>query len=309
MSVLDSRELRQAFGRFLTGVTVVTTLDTNGQAFGFTANSFTSVSLDPPLLLVCPGRFLSSFAVFQHCSHFAISILAEGQEDVSNTFASFQGDRFAASAWQPDGVGLPLIDGAAAHFSCKTAQVIPAGDHSILLGEVIEFGQSGARGLGYAAGEYFSLSLEREAAAAPLPGRRVVAGAIIEHDGKVLLMRAANGLQPLQLDLAGRAQVRQTLQHYLDGLGLDVRLGKAYSLFDDLQTGTHYHYFLARAATDFTDSVGEFFPVTELHKAHFVSQAHATMLARFALEHEAQRFSLYVGDESDGDIHSLLERS
>jgi len=306
--VFDPRELRQAFGRFLTGVTVVTTVDTAGQPFGFTANSFTSVSLEPPLVLVCPGRFLASFVKFERCAHFAISILAEGQEDVSNTFAHFTGDRFAASVWRADRLGLPLIEGAAAHFSCKTTQVIPAGDHIILLGEVLEFAQSGARGLGYAAGEYFSLGLEREAAAAPLPGQRVVAGAIIEHDGKVLLAQTANSLQPLQLDLEGRTRVRQTLQHYLDEQGLQVKLGKAYSIFDDRQTGTHYHYFLARAETDFTAELGQFFPIAELAQASFTSQAHATMLARFALEHETQNFSLYVGDESGGDIHTFVER-
>ena len=76
MSTPDPRALRDAFGAFITGVTVVTTLDGGGTPVGFTANSFTSVSLDPPLLLVCPGRALSSFPVFQDCRHFAVSVLA-----------------------------------------------------------------------------------------------------------------------------------------------------------------------------------------------------------------------------------------
>ena len=309
MTMLNPGELRKAFGSFLTGVTVVTTVDSNGQPCGFTANSFASVSLAPPLLLICPGKFLSSFAVFEKCTYFAVSILAEGQEDISNIFASFKGDRFAKAKWKSDSLGLPLIDGAAAHFSCKTAQVIPAGDHVILIGEVMAFTQSGAIGLGYAAGEYFSLSLEREAASAPQPGRQAIAGAIIEYAGEVLLEETTMGLRPPQLDLAGRSRVRETLLEYLKDLGFNAELGKAYSIFDDRHTDTHYSYFLAQASNDFTSDRGHFFPINKLAEARFVSEAHATMMQRFALEYETQSFALYVGDESGGDIHSFTDRS
>ena len=111
MTAQDQRALRDAFGSFITGVTVITTVDGSGQPVGFTANSFSSVSLDPPLLLVCPGRFLTSFPLFEACSFFAVSVLAEGQEDVANIFASFRGDRFAKAAWHPDRHGVPLIEG------------------------------------------------------------------------------------------------------------------------------------------------------------------------------------------------------
>lgn len=80
MTQFDPRDLRSAFGRFMTGVTVVTARAPDGTSVGFTANSFTSVSMDPPLLLVCPGKFLSSYQTFAECTDFAISILAEGQE-------------------------------------------------------------------------------------------------------------------------------------------------------------------------------------------------------------------------------------
>jgi len=98
MTTLDPRALRNAFGSFMTGVTVITSRDASGAPVGFTANSFTSVSLDPPLLLVCPGKFLSSYDAFTNCSHFAVNVLAEGQEEVSNTFAGYKGDRFAKAA-------------------------------------------------------------------------------------------------------------------------------------------------------------------------------------------------------------------
>ena len=85
---IDPKALRGAFSRFMTGVTVVTSLTPKGEPVGFTANSFASVSLDPPLLLVCPGNHLSSFEVFQSATRFGVSILAEGQEEISNMFAS-----------------------------------------------------------------------------------------------------------------------------------------------------------------------------------------------------------------------------
>ena len=94
MTPPDPRALRDAFGSFMTGVTVVTALGPDGNPVGFTANSFSSVSLDPPLLLVCPGKFLSSFEVFANCTHFAVNILAEGQEAGANTCASVKCDRF-----------------------------------------------------------------------------------------------------------------------------------------------------------------------------------------------------------------------
>ena len=134
MTKIDPRALRDAFGVFPTGVTVVTTIAPDGTPCGFTANSFTSVSLDPPMLLVCPGRFLSTFSVFERCAVFAVSVLAEGQEDISNTFARYKGDRFAVTDWTPNAQGAPLISGAAARFSCRTEQTIAAGGPCDLAG-------------------------------------------------------------------------------------------------------------------------------------------------------------------------------
>jgi len=158
MNKINPRALRDAFGSFMTGVTVVTTRAHDGTPVGFTANSFASVSLDPPLLLVCPGKFLSCFEMFQNAEHFAVSVLAAGQEDISNIFASFKGDRFARVAHDTDLHGIPLIRGAVARFSCRNWQAVPAGDHSVLLGHVIAFDHTDKAGLGYGGGDYFSLA-------------------------------------------------------------------------------------------------------------------------------------------------------
>ncbi|MCK7613144.1 flavin reductase family protein [Roseibium sediminicola] len=155
MSDLDPRALRDAFGRFMTGVTVVTTLGSDGQPVGFTANSFSSVSLDPPLLLVCPGKFLSSYQAFAACKRFCVSVLSEDQKAAANTFAGFKGDRFAQVPHIRDAHGVPLLTGAVAQFSCRTHQIVPAGDHALLIGEVTAFDQTEAAGLGYVGGQFF----------------------------------------------------------------------------------------------------------------------------------------------------------
>ena len=130
------KELRQAFGAFATGVTVVTTLTPDGEPIGFTANSFTSVSLDPPLLLVCIAKSSTNLQSFSHCEHFAINVLSETQKDVSARFASRVEDRFADTLWQRGSAGTPLIDGAVAWFECSTDNLVDAGDHLILIGRV-----------------------------------------------------------------------------------------------------------------------------------------------------------------------------
>lgn len=157
MPNFDQKALRQAFGSYMTGVTVVTSTASDGTHVGFTANSFTSVSMEPPLLLVCPGHNLSSIQTFRHCDHFAITVLAEGQEAVSNCFASSRDDRFSAVDWTLDHNNVPIISGAAAHFSCSVHHRLDAGDHMILIGEVQQFARNDCAGLGYGNGGYFSL--------------------------------------------------------------------------------------------------------------------------------------------------------
>ncbi len=305
MSGLDPLQLRRAFGAFPTGVTVVTACAADGRPVGFTANSFASVSLDPPMLLVCPARALSCYDVFADCQRFAVNVLAEGQEAVSNTFAAFKGDRFAKVAWRGDRHGRPLIDGAAATFSCDTVQVVAAGDHVVLLGAVASFEHSGERGLGYAGGHYFSLGLEREAASAPRRGGHAVAGAIIEHEGRVLLETTPDGYRPPQLRLNERSRVRAALAEQFANARLDIEIGKAYSIFDDSETATHYSYFLASAANGATGGLGEFVSIDTLATQRHVSPAHAKMMSRFAFESRHRSFGLYVGDEKGGEVHEI----
>ncbi len=133
----DARTLRDALGCFATGVTIVTACDESGQPIGLTANSFTSVSLDPPLLLVCIANNAGSAPILRNASHFAVNVLQIGHQPASNRFAGRGEDRFAATPWTPGEAGVPLIDGALSSFECRRYAVHDGGDHFILVGEVV----------------------------------------------------------------------------------------------------------------------------------------------------------------------------
>ncbi|KJS24588.1 MAG: flavin oxidoreductase [Hyphomonadaceae bacterium BRH_c29] len=133
----DARTLRDALGCFATGVTVVTALDAEGQPVGLTANSFTSVSLDPPLLLVCIAKTAGSLAALEAAENFAVNVLHIGQQPTSNLFAKSGEDRFSETPWRRGHNDAPLLTGALANFECKRHALHDGGDHVILVGEVV----------------------------------------------------------------------------------------------------------------------------------------------------------------------------
>jgi flavin reductase (DIM6/NTAB) family NADH-FMN oxidoreductase RutF len=189
---LDALEFRKALGAYPTGVTVVTTKDPEGVPRGFTANSFTSVSLTPPLVLVCLAKAAHSHEVFTGASTFAVNVLAETQKAVSSLFASKQADKFESCQWHTGTTGAPLIDGAVARFDCRTHQCVDAGDHTILIGEVQGLHHAAdERPLGYCRGAYTSYQSEQLLVAATASSSRV--GALIETSQGVVLLQDAHG--------------------------------------------------------------------------------------------------------------------
>ena len=128
--------LRQAFGSFATGVTVVTALDARGNPVGLTANSFSAVSLNPPLVLWCISLTTPSFTAFRDCSHYAINVLSADQEEISNRFANPSADKFARLEWTSGAGGAPVLKGCIAGFECANAHQYPGGDHLIMVGRV-----------------------------------------------------------------------------------------------------------------------------------------------------------------------------
>ena len=158
-SRLDSRELRNAFGSFATGVTIVATREADGTPRGLTANSFSSVSLEPPLLLVCIAKSALSLRVFREAPCFSVNILEHSQTEVSRIFASQIADKFDRVPWERGVSDVPLLHGSLARFSCETDRQIDAGDHAILLGKIVDFDYQHGTPLTYFRGQYRTLKI------------------------------------------------------------------------------------------------------------------------------------------------------
>jgi 4-hydroxyphenylacetate 3-hydroxylase, reductase component len=151
---MDTRQLRNALGRFTTGVTVVTCCDVQGQWVGLTANSFNSLSLDPPLVLWSLRSASPAMAAFVAAPRFAVNVLAEAQVEVSRRFASKAEDRFTEGVWSLGEHGAPVLAGCAAVFECETVSQQPAGDHQLFIGRVLACTEAPVPPLVYQAGHY-----------------------------------------------------------------------------------------------------------------------------------------------------------
>lgn len=138
MSAVDPNRFRQLLGSFATGVAVVTARHPAGGPTGMTASAIASVSLEPPLLLVCVWREADFHAVLAEAEYFGLSVLAEDQEELSRRFAAERTDRFNGVAWHPHERGVPLLDGAAAHIICRRTAEHVAGDHTIFVAEGVD---------------------------------------------------------------------------------------------------------------------------------------------------------------------------
>lgn len=136
---IDPRALRDALGCFTTGVTIITALGEGGRKVGLTANSFSSVSLDPPLVSWSLSLYAPSLPVFQDASHFAVHVLARDQEHLALKFANTGEDKFAGLETEPGLGGAPLLSGAIARFQCRNSYRYYGGDHILFLGTVEAF--------------------------------------------------------------------------------------------------------------------------------------------------------------------------
>ena len=294
------RRLRDAFGSFMTGVTVVTTIghtaETQGKPLGFTANSFSSVSLEPPLLLVSIARSSSNYATFSTAKGFAVNILAEDQREISNTFARPVADRFSTIHWQPGPHGSPIVDGVSAWFDCSTHQIIKAGDHALLIGRVKAFAPNTSPGLGYYRGSYFTAN-----SAAVAPGPEVVVTAVIERDGAVLLTDDGMGGLTLPTTKVGREGATSALAKLLGSLGLQAEPGLIYAVFEDTALG-HQHIAFRCPCTGGTPTKGAFVELAPANLTDVTDPAMSVMLNRLAEESRQGNYGIYFGNQTSGRV-------
>lgn len=296
----DPKALRNAFGAFATGVTVITTRQSDGTPRGFTANSFTSVSLDPPLLLVCLAKTAHSADVFAQAPHFAVNILAEDQKAVSGLFASRTPDKFAQCAWTPGQSDLPLIDGALAQFTCANHQLVDAGDHLILIGRIEAFTTGEGQPLGYFRGNYFSIGLEKDLAEAAAAAKGSRLGAVLACNDGVLLKDIGG---TLSLPLAPQPTL-DSLTAKLTALGLTPRIDFVYAAFDDRTTGGHAVYYHGQVFGTLPQGY-RIVPLSNLTSAQIANPAEAQMLARYADDFKNGSFSIYHGTETTGQVRQI----
>jgi len=155
----DSLMLRRAFGCFPTGVTIVTTRSPDGSFAGLTVNSFTSLSLDPPLVLWALASQSASLRAFEAATHFAVNILAEDQAWVSRRFATKARDKFHGLSTRAGIEGVPLLEGCSAHIECRMHSAQPGGDHLLFVGEVVRVAVLSRPPLLYVGGRYRRVGL------------------------------------------------------------------------------------------------------------------------------------------------------
>ena len=158
--MINPDDFRQVLAHFATGVTIVTTCDADQRPTGLTASAFCSVSLDPPLVLVCVDHKSQSFPHLRESGRFAINILHHEHEQLSRRFASSRLDKFDGVAFQLGALGVPLLERALAHLECRTVSAHVEGDHTIFVGRVEAVDVGEGEPLLYYRGRYHRLQGE-----------------------------------------------------------------------------------------------------------------------------------------------------
>ncbi len=299
----DKRALRNAFGNFATGVTIVTTRQADGTPRGFTANSFTSVSLDPPLLLICIAKSAHSCDVFAEARHFAINILSEEQKAVSGLFASRSAEKFQLAKWDAGHADMPLLDASLGTFVCARHSLVDAGDHFVLIGQVLDFAVSSRQPLGYFRGSYFTIGLEEPLVNAAGASGSISISAVMECERRILLEKRQGGSFRVPRAPAG--------DNSLDGLvaalkssGLAPKLDYLYAVYRDSETGHHgiiYHGTVTgNPPKDMAYFELDSLPLDQVHSA-----AERSMLARYREEFRHGSFGIYQGDQTEGLVHRV----
>ncbi len=233
-SSLGAKAFRDVLGTFLTGVTVVTIFDDERRPRGLTANSFTSVSLDPPLILVCIAKGAGCYSILRGAERFGVNILGDWQTNISAAFASNSPHKFDGVEIDVMADGPPLIRNCLSVLDCARHDAFDAGDHVIVVGRVVGFASNSGSPLGYYRGRYMALG-EGAKALEQHGGDAIVVGSIVDDGGRILLSRLPQSQHwsiptvPLR---AGQYH-RQVLPELLKRLGVRGDISLLFSVFQD----------------------------------------------------------------------------
>lgn len=295
-------EYRKALGSYITGVTVVTTIEKNGTHRGITANSFTSVSLSPPLVSVCIAKTASSAAAFRTTGLFCVSILSQGQDAVASIFASKSHDKFSNKVWSTSSNGCAKIDGAVAWLACTVSNIVDAGDHFILIGEVTDFESNTNDALAFWRGAFLPLGLPTQAAEASLSGTAQV-GVLLEHQGRVLLRYDNSGYDLPRAGYLETSSYGSSVRSILQQLDIHYNIVFLYSVVEENNSQQHFSIYYRGYITSFDrERLGEYDLVGlgEIEKLTFLRHSVKSMLNRYARERGDNLFGVYAGGSFKG---------
>ncbi len=299
-SAAGTKAFRGVLGAFLTGVTVVTAFDGDRRPRGLTANSFTSVSLDPPLILVCVAKAAGSYSALHAAARFCVNILGDWQTSVSALFASSSANKFEAVEFDVVDDGPPLIRNCLGVLDCARHELFDAGDHVIFVGRVVGFASNSGSPLGYYRGRYVALG-EGAQALEQQGGAAIVVGSIVDDGGKVLLWQPPESHHwsiptvPLR---AGQYH-REVLPQLLERLGVQGDISLLFSVFQDRGDPHTTMIFRGDATGTPAESV-----LSDGRKLRLFAEAErpwdlvdgasqADVLKRYFRERSAARFGIY----------------
>ena len=307
----DRHALRRALGAFVTGVTIVTTMDRDGNHRGFTANSFTSVSLQPPLVLICVDRTAHSHEAFTSGTGVGIHVLAHDQEELASRFATKAPNKFAKLECRTGVGGAPLFSDCAAWLDCEVTECIELGDHTVVVGKVRDFAVADRRPLAFLHGRFISLAPEIDSAPGDSTGSLVAGWLAGGSDGRVVLKRVdgpskaelwtipETALGTASLDDASLCAAAETC------LGLPASIEFLYSIFDD--PTSQRVMLIYRIGFEMPSPVGlspplAGFAIDELPWSKIWPRTVRVLLRRYERERKTARFGLYAGSADRGRL-------
>lgn len=302
------RRLRDALGTFLTGITVVTTTDPQGRPRGFTANSFTSVSLDPPMVLVCIDSAASSFETFTNGTTYAVNILGQEGRSTAELFASKRPDKFAQSQHYSSPLGNPLLADGVTWLDCRTTDIHIVGDHAVLIGTVEDFGGAGGQPLGFHQGHYVSFSpLDSPEAPIGKTGTVDVAWILEGPQGRVVLVQDAEGRfelpseEMLHRDLTdeGLAAVSQKK------FGGPVLIDFMYSFYTDPSSGRMVVIYRGRLECHELFEPCRWARLSDDVLEKMSDHVECSVITRYRTEQAAGRFGIYAGTSERGSVATI----
>ena len=302
----DNLEYRKTLGKFVTGVTIITTCEKDGTPRGFTANSFTSVSLEPPLILICIGDFNEGLELFKNSEYFAVNILKESQVDISNLFAQPLKNKFEEIEWSNSKFGVPIIKGALAWLECKNFDQKRSGDHLILIGNVKNFHNEGGYPLAYYNGNYISFNNETSLVNAMEKDSKTIIGAIIEKNNSILFFddRKNNILKLPVIGENGEPSNTTKLVSKYSNIGLKMSLDFVYSVYEDKRLDAVCIYYRSKGYETIPKGY-KYVKFNDINWEKIKDKALVIMLKRYIEEANQGDFAVYMGNETTGLTQTL----